>query len=250
VPRQVPIDNKDDSPMLCTFSGSEVLIAINSFTVLEYRTLMEVEFKTKRGPFFNESHTVSGEAVKIFKKKDRGTILTITEGSKNLQILQIKLKEFGSDEVQAFKPALLLATEIAQLYVKNSITKDDLGYHRDKAIAENFGITSSSEAAKAQAPKTKAGKAKAPEATAPKAKVAAAKGMAKGKAPGKKTAAAKATAVAGKPAMPPSSSSAAKPSSQEAAPSTPPPRKKQKLPNFEMPAMMVDELLGAIVIDA
>ena len=136
--RQVPIENKDDSPMLCQFGGSDVLIAINSFSVLEYRALREVEFKTKRGPFVNECHTASGEAIKIFKKKDRGTIVIITEGSKNLQILQIKLKEIGNDEVQAFKPALELATEIAKLYVNNGLAKDQLSTHRDKLIAQKL----------------------------------------------------------------------------------------------------------------
>jgi hypothetical protein len=255
--RQVPVENKDDSQMLCQFDGSDLPIAVGNFTVLEYRALQEVEFKTQRGPFFTETHTVSGMEIKIFKKKDRGTIVIITEGSKNSQILQIKLKEIGNDEVQAFKPALELATEIAKLYVNNGLAKDQLGTHRDKLIAEKFSALPSSEPVLAKgtgkAPKV-APKAKAPEAkgkAAGKAK-GKAKGQAKGQTPGKETAAAKAIAVAGKSAMAarpatPAASPAASPAVSsavaEAAPSTPPPKKKQKIPKFEMPSMMVGEVL-------
>ncbi len=43
--RQVPVENKDDSQMLCQFDGSDLPIAVGNFTVLEYRALQEVEFE-------------------------------------------------------------------------------------------------------------------------------------------------------------------------------------------------------------
>jgi hypothetical protein len=262
--------------MLAKFDGK--FHVIGNFTYLEFRTLQQVKFETERGPFFNKEHSVTGEAIKIFKKKDRGTILLLSETAKNLQILQVKLSWFDSNDPVAFGQARTFLTDIAELYVADKLKKEELVAHRDKVLQEKFGVSPEPRGMQAKAGSgTDSGKdrgkgrgkgcrtasvAKVVEASssssaAPPAKKAkasaklAAKSAAKSAAPGKAAPATPKLAapkLAAKSAAPEEAAPAAAPLEEE-APCTPPRGKKAKL-SFGEPPGSINELLAGFEIDA
>ena len=249
--------------MLCKFGDSDTEHPIGSYTVLEHRSVAEVLYKTKRGPFYTGEHVTSGDIIKIFKKKDRGAILAITEGKANKQILQVKMKSFGLDEMIAFSPALEFAKGIAMKYVAGEISKEQLISYRDEALTA-MGMSGE---ARGRPPTIEGpSKGQAKHKARAKDKASSKSGAASPKACATKTKAgpaakaiAKATAKA--PSSATGSQAGAKPSagpvanSKQAqellapAPSTPPAKKKFKCPSFAEPPSSTDEVLASFACD-
>ncbi len=211
---------------------------------------------------------MTGEPVNIFKKKDRGTILVLTETAKNLQILQVKLKWFDSDDPVAFGKAREFLTDIAELDVAGKITKEDLVVHRDEALQNKLGVSPEPRGLQAAAGRgtdrgkgSGKGRGAARKATAPQASSSSSATPSKAKVATKvaaskakvvpKVAAGKAFAGKAAPAHIGQAGSAT-PLADE-APCTPPPVKKAKHSfgdSFGEPPNSINEMLSCFVLDA
>lgn len=243
--------------MLCKFGDSDTEHPIGSYTVLEHRSVAEVLYKTKRGPFYTGEHVTSGDIIKIFKKKDRGAILAITEGKANKQILQVKMKSFGLDEVIAFSPALEFAKGIAMKYVAGEISKEQLISYRDEALtAMGMSGEARGRPPTIEGPSTGQAKHKARAksgAASPKACATKTKAGPAAKAIAKATAKAPTSATGSQAGAKPSAGPVAKSKQAQEllapAPSTPPAKKKFKLPSFAEPPSSTDEVLASFACD-